>query len=158
MRVTPDEFLSYILEHTVDVEPVGFARDFGVHHDQQQQVAEFFAKICAIVGAHRASHFVCLFDQGGQQRFMGLLVVPGTAAGSAKLCDNFAKFFKLSHSEQSPFDSLRLLGANSAESKNPAAFFLGFITDSSTSLGMTFKSARANGACRTRRFRRKISC
>src|SRR4029077_6554778 len=157
MRVTPDEFLSYILEHAVDVEPVGFARDFGVHHDQQQQVAEFFAKIRAIVGAHRACRFVCLFDQGGQQRFMGLLAIPGTAAGSAKLCDNFAKLFKRSHSKRSPFNSLPLLRVNSAESKNPAAFFLSVITDSSTSLGMTFKSARVNGAYRTRRFRRKIS-
>jgi len=67
MRVTPDQFLRYILEHTVDVEPVGFARDFGVHHDQQQQVAEFFAKICAVIGAHCRGHFVCLFDQRWQQ-------------------------------------------------------------------------------------------
>jgi len=89
---------------------------------------------------------------------MGLLAVPGTAAGSAKLCDYFAKVFKRSHSERSPFDSLRLFRVNSAESKNSAAFFLGFITDSSTSVGMTFKSARANGACRILKFRRKISC
>src|SRR4029453_3755122 len=53
MRVTPDQFLRYILEHAVDVEPVEFAGDFGVHHDQQQEVAEFFPKICVIVGARR---------------------------------------------------------------------------------------------------------
>jgi hypothetical protein len=48
---------------------------------------------------------------------MGLLAIPGTAAGSAELCDNFAQLFKCSHSQRT-----------AAEPKNPAALILGFIT------------------------------
>src|SRR4029453_4060337 len=59
---------------------------------------------------------------------MGLLAIPGTAAGRAKLCDNFAKFFKRSHSEQSPFDSLRLLRVNSAELKKSRRVLFGVMT------------------------------
>ena len=56
---------------------------------------------------------------------MGLLAIPGTAAGSAKLCDYFAKFFKRSHSESFDFAQDRL---RAPESKNPAALLLDFIT------------------------------
>jgi hypothetical protein len=47
---------------------------------------------------------------------VGLLAIPGTATGRAKLCDDLAKFFKRSHSERSV-----------AELKNPAPLLLGFI-------------------------------
>ena len=56
---------------------------------------------------------------------MGLLAIPRAAAGSAKLCDDVAEFFKRSHSEPFDFvqDRIRV-----AESKNSAALLLGFIT------------------------------
>jgi hypothetical protein len=54
-----------------------------------------------------------------------LLAIPRTAAVSAKLCDNFAEFFKRSHSELFDFAQDR---RRVAESQNLAALILGFIT------------------------------
>jgi hypothetical protein len=62
-----------------------------VHHDEQQKIAQFLAKICVVLGAERPDYFVSLFDQRREQRVVGLLAIPGAPARGAQLCDNAAK-------------------------------------------------------------------
>src|SRR5437763_1826761 len=55
-------------------------------------------------------HFVSLFNQGRQQRFVRLLPIPWATAGRAQFRDDFAELREGGHSEWSV-----------AESKNPVA-------------------------------------
>ena len=94
MRVTSDEFLRHVTEHIVDIEPVLFLRDFRVHHNEQEKIAQFFAEIWAVIRAHRSGYFVSLFNQGGQKRLMRLFAVPGTTARRPQFRDDLAEFVK----------------------------------------------------------------
>src|SRR4029077_19837670 len=84
--------------------------------------------MCIVSLARSLRHFVSLFNDGWQQRFARLLAIPRATAGRAQLRDDFAELFKRSHSERSPFDSLRSLRVNSAESKDLVTLSLGVIT------------------------------
>src|SRR5437667_12451666 len=95
MRVTPDEFLRYVTDHIVDIESAGFPRDFRVHNNEQKKIAQLFTKICIVFGAHRTRHFVSLFNQRWQQRFVGLLAIPWATARGAQLCDDLAELLKV---------------------------------------------------------------
>src|SRR6266487_4653745 len=104
--------------------------------------------MCIVPLARGFRHFVSLFNDGWQQRFVCLLAIPRTTARRAQLRDDFAKLFKRSHSERS-----------AAESKDPLHYLWVSSRDSSTSLGMTvFKCATASGACRTLRSRQRNVC
>src|SRR6266487_5628259 len=142
MRVTPDEFLRHVTENIIDIESVLFLRDFRVHHDEQEKIAQFFAEICAVIRAHRSGYFVSLFNQSRQKRIMRLLAVQGTTARRPQFRDDLAESFKRGHFQRS-----------AAESRSPAALPLSSITDSSTSLrarlslGMTFAQIRHSERC-----------
>jgi len=80
MRMTPHQLLRHVIDDIVDVESDGFARDLGVHHDQQQEVTEFLAKMRVVLGAGGSATSVSFFNRRWQKRFVRLLPVPRTAA------------------------------------------------------------------------------
>src|SRR4029077_3806378 len=73
--------------------------------------------MCIVSLARSLRHFVSLFNDGWQQRFVRLLAIPRATAGRAQLRDDFAELFKRSHSERS-----------AAESKDPVTLSVGVIT------------------------------
>ena len=97
MRMTPDQFLRHVPNNIADVKLAAFARDLGVHHDEKEKIAQFFAKICVVVRPHRPGHFVSFFNQSRQERLMRLLAVPRTTAGCAQARDDFAQLPKFAH-------------------------------------------------------------
>ena len=66
MRMPPDEFVRHLLNHLLGVEPAGFARDLGMHYYEQQEIAEFLAKMRVVLSARGLGHFVCLLYERWQ--------------------------------------------------------------------------------------------
>src|SRR5439155_6529356 len=91
MWMSPHQFVRNFLKHVVDVEAPGFLGDLGVHDDQQQKIAQLLAKMRVVFRARGFRHFVSLFNQGRQQRFVRLLPVPWATAGRAKLRNDVAE-------------------------------------------------------------------
>src|SRR6476619_6437577 len=91
MRVPPDQFVRHMLNHLLDAEPAGFARDLRVHYYEQQKIAELLAKMRVVLSARGLSRFVYLLYERRQQRLVGLLAIPGATIGSAKFRDNVAE-------------------------------------------------------------------
>src|SRR5437870_13498384 len=93
--MTPDEFFGHVAEKIVDIESATFSRDFRVHHDEQEKITQFFAKICVVIGTHCLGYFVSLFNQSRQQRFVRLLAIPRTTPRRPQLCNDLAKFLEV---------------------------------------------------------------
>src|SRR6266567_1665773 len=74
-----------MLNHLLDVEPAVFARDLGMHHYEQQEIAEFLAKMCIVLSARGLGRFVCLLYERWQQRLVRLLAIPRATSRSAEL-------------------------------------------------------------------------
>ncbi len=92
VRMSPDQLRRHFLQDFVDMETPGFVRNFRMHHGEQNQVAQLFAKIGVVLRANRARHFIRFLDDRRQQRFVRLLGVPRATAGSAELRDDGAQF------------------------------------------------------------------
>src|SRR3982751_625029 len=75
MRVPPDQFVRHMLNHLLDTEPGGFARDLRVHYYEQQKIAELLAKMRVVLRARSLSRFVYLLYERWQQRLVGLLPI-----------------------------------------------------------------------------------
>ena len=58
----PDQFIRDVVNDVADVETSSFAGDLRVHHYQQEQIAEFFAKMRIVFPARGLGHFVCFFN------------------------------------------------------------------------------------------------
>src|SRR5688572_7511344 len=86
-----DQFSSDVAENAFDVEPPLLAGDLGVHHGEQDEIAQLLAKILIVTGANRAGHLVRLLDEAWKQGFVRLLPVPGATAGRAESGDNLAE-------------------------------------------------------------------
>ena len=142
MRMPPHQLLRNFAKDLLDVEATCFACNLRVHDYQQQQIAEFLAKMRVVFRARGLRHFVSLFNQGRQQRFMRLLPVPWATAGRAQPRDDFAKLREVIGDLRSVIR--RALGI--------------FTVHGSPITDHAFKSATASGVCRTRRFRRRIVC
>src|SRR5213076_1388004 len=84
-----------MLNHLLDVEPAGFTRDLGMHHYEQQKIAEFLAKMCIVLSARGLGRFVCLLYERWQQRLVGLLPIPRATTRSAKFRDDVAELRKV---------------------------------------------------------------
>ena len=87
--------------HPFDVEAAGFARDLGVHNDQQQKIAKFLAKVRVVVRARAASptsyassitagsndSFVCSRSHGQPPGLRNLATMSQSFAKSSVICD-----------------------------------------------------------------------
>lgn len=96
MRVTANHLLGNILDDVVDVEAFFLARDFGVKHDLQQQIAELVANGFFIVRVDRFAEFVRFFDRETCECLVRLLFVPRAAFGASQVFDDFQKAGKFS--------------------------------------------------------------
>ena len=67
-----------------NVERAGFAGHVRVKQDLQQQIAQFFRQILGASLFDCVENFVGLLDQVGSEGYVGLLAVPGAAAGGAQ--------------------------------------------------------------------------
>ncbi len=92
--MAPDEFVGDLRNDVVDGESPGFARDLGVHHHQQQEIAKFFLKVGIVSSASGFRHLIRFFNCRRQQRFVRLFPVPWTAARRAQFGDDVAKLLE----------------------------------------------------------------
>src|SRR5687768_11636040 len=67
MGMPADQFGRDVAENSFDIEPPLFPGDFRVHYGEQDQVAQFLAKILVVTGADRSGDFVSLLDEPRQQ-------------------------------------------------------------------------------------------
>ncbi len=79
-RRTIFEWMDSITSETVNL-PGFFGQD-GVENHLQQQVTQFPGKFARVGGLHRVENLVGFLDQELAERIVGLLAVPGAAAGS----------------------------------------------------------------------------
>ena len=88
VRMPPDQLVGQLPCDVVDVEaavrPRRLGGDPGVEEHLQQHVAELLADGGDVVRLHRLDQLVALLDEVAQQRGVGLLGVPGAAAGRAQ--------------------------------------------------------------------------
>jgi len=61
-----------------------FGSDLRVEEDLEEEIAEFFGEFAVVVGIESVKDFVGLFDEISAEGGVGLLAVPGTAAGAAE--------------------------------------------------------------------------
>src|SRR2546423_14009633 len=62
-----------------------------MHHYEQQEIAEFLAKMCIVLSARGLGRFVCLLYERWQQRLIRLLPIPRATSRSAKFRDDIAE-------------------------------------------------------------------
>ena len=79
-----DHFVVNAGDDVGNVERAGFARQVGVEQDLQQEIAEFLGQILGASLFDGVEDFVGFFDQVGFEGRVGLLAVPGAAAGGAQ--------------------------------------------------------------------------
>ena len=84
MRVTANHFGVNRFDDVGDGEGAGFFGEDGMKDDLKEQVAKFGGKVVRVAGFHGVEDFVGFLDQKFAQRCVGLLAVPGAAAGSAQ--------------------------------------------------------------------------
>ena len=94
MRMSPNEFHGHFANDVVDLETIFFGGDLRVHDDDQQQIAEFFAKVFIVTRPQGTSDFINFFDQRRQERFVSLFAIPRAAVGRAELRDDVAELLK----------------------------------------------------------------
>jgi hypothetical protein len=82
--VAADHFVVDFADDVVDGEAALFGGDLGVKENLEEEVAEFFGEFGVIAGVEGIEDFVGFFDQIGAEGGVGLLTVPGAAAGSAE--------------------------------------------------------------------------
>ena len=82
--VAADHFVVDFPDDVVDGEAALFGGDLSVEEDLEEEVAKFLGEFGVVAGVEGVEDFVGFFDQVGAQGGMGLLAVPGAAAGSAE--------------------------------------------------------------------------
>jgi len=82
--VAADHFVVDFADDVVDGEAALFGGDLSVEEDLEEEVAKFLGEFGVVAGVEGVEDFVGFFDQVGAQGGMGLLAVPGAAAGSAE--------------------------------------------------------------------------
>ena len=98
MGMPTDHFFHDVAYDIIYREKAFFLRNLGVHHDLQQQVAEFFFQVFRIAGLFQhvdaANHFRSFLNAGCLQCRMGLFSVPRASVFRSEPCDYFYKFVK----------------------------------------------------------------
>ena len=84
MRMTVDQLLDQALRDVVDVPATLVGRQLRVEHHLQQHVAQFVPHRVVVVGLDRLQELVGLLQKVTGQRAVGLLGIPGAAAGAAQ--------------------------------------------------------------------------
>ena len=84
VRVAADHFVVDFADDVVDGEAARFGGDLGVEEDLEEEVAQFFGEFGVVAGVESVEDFVGFFDEVGAESGVGLLAVPGAAAGSAE--------------------------------------------------------------------------
>jgi hypothetical protein len=82
--VAANHFVVDFADDVVDGEAATFGGDLGVEEDLEEEVAEFFGEFGVVAGVESVEDFVGFFDEVGAEGGVGLLAVPGTAAGGAE--------------------------------------------------------------------------
>jgi hypothetical protein len=82
--VAANHFVVDFADDVVDGEAAIFGGDLGVEEDLEEEVAELFGEFGIVAGVEGVEDFVGFFDEVGAEGRMGLLAVPGAAAGGAK--------------------------------------------------------------------------
>ncbi len=78
--IAPDQLLLQIRSNLGQRVLPGFFGDGGMEIDLQQQIPEFFTKVCGVSRLDRLDRLVRLLEQVARQRLVGLLGLPGTFA------------------------------------------------------------------------------
>jgi hypothetical protein len=97
MRVAADEFLVNLARHVVEIEMAGFGRHLRMHDDVQEQVAQFLAHVREIAAVKGVEQFGDLLDKAIADALVGLLAVPGAAAGAAQPRHRLAQIVNRTH-------------------------------------------------------------
>ena len=100
MGMSPNEFVANLPRHFLDGEAAFFARDLGVNHHLEQEVAELFPEIRIVLRPDRCRHFIGFLEQSRDERAMRLLAIPRTTAGRAQPTHDFTKTIELFHRAQ----------------------------------------------------------
>ena len=91
MGVTADQLVAQPVGHAIQVEATGFGGDLGMQNRLQEQIAQFFAEQVGIARADGIDHLIGFLQDMGDQAFVGLLAIPGAAAGGAQAVNNGAQ-------------------------------------------------------------------
>ena len=90
--VAANHFVVDFADDVVDGEAAGFGGDLGVEENLEEEVAQFFGEFGVVFGVEGVEDFVGFFDQVGAESGVGLLAVPGAAAGGAEAGHNGGEF------------------------------------------------------------------
>ena len=83
--VATHQLVAYSGHHVVDGKGSSFAGHLGMEHRLHQNVAHLLCDLGGVASVNGLQSLVALLQQVPLQRFVGLLPVPGTAAGRPEL-------------------------------------------------------------------------
>ncbi len=95
MWVAADQLFADPRCHVCQIKPPFLARDLGMEHHLQQQIAQLFGQVCVVSVADRIGYFVSFLEHIGHQGGVGLLQIPRAAglrvAQLGDHCDQLAQ-------------------------------------------------------------------
>ena len=89
MRVTTDHFFTDCRSDLLERESPSLRPHLGVHHNMEQQVAEFLAQVGIIRAFDGIDDLVAFLDEQRPEGGVRLLAIPRAAIRSAEAGDNF---------------------------------------------------------------------
>lgn len=84
MGVAEDHLFTDAVRHSVQIKPARILGQRSVEYHLKQHVAQLFAQKGVVPAVDGLQHFAAFLHQTAAQTFMGLLGVPGAAAGVAQ--------------------------------------------------------------------------
>jgi len=80
-----NHFVVDFADDVVDGEAAVFGGNLGMEEDLEEEVAEFLGEFGVVSGVEGVEDFIGFFDQVGAEGGVGLLAVPGAAAGRTEV-------------------------------------------------------------------------
>ena len=126
MRVASNHLVRDAPDHLLDAEGPALPGDVGMEDDLQEQVAQLGGQLVVVAVVDGLGHLVGLLDRHGLHALVGLLAVPGTAAGGAQAGDQLDEAGEgetggrgLEHRDHSRLDQGRMAGQISQRRSPP---------------------------------------
>ncbi|MBT9149736.1 MAG: hypothetical protein DDT27_01428 [Dehalococcoidia bacterium] len=79
--MTADKLFVYMAQNIGEIKLTGFLGNLGVQADLKQEVPQLLTESVRILLLDRLQRLICLFDEIGFERLVGLDAVPGATVG-----------------------------------------------------------------------------